>query len=330
MSAAPLTDWVPIRLYWIESGPMVDWCRLGDRRFREPFFEQTIEACLRLPFNQLFRRQTPIQTLLDWHARQPGVAPTGFIFHMSRCGSTLVSQMLAALPENIVLSEAGPINQALRAHGRDPRVIDDDRRAWLTAMIGALAQRRRGDERRLFIKFDSWHILELSLIRQAFPDVPWVFLYRNPVEVLVSQIRHRGAQMVPTMLEPAAAGVDLAAALAMKPEEYCARFLANLCQAALQHHAQSGMLVEYRDLPDAVCTSIAEFFHLPLSAVQIQQMREAARFNAKTPQLFFEDDTVEKNRAATDLIREMTQRWLQPLYDRLEQARQLSLASATR
>ena len=44
--------------------------------------------------------------LLDQAAAEPGIDPTGFIFHLARCGSTLVSQMLAALPEHIVLSEA--------------------------------------------------------------------------------------------------------------------------------------------------------------------------------------------------------------------------------
>ena len=40
--------------------------------------------------------------------------PSGFIFHMSRCGSTVISQMLAALAEHVVVSEAGPIDALAR------------------------------------------------------------------------------------------------------------------------------------------------------------------------------------------------------------------------
>ena len=84
-----------------------------------------LDQCGRLPFNLLFPRRTPVEVLTRWREERPGLAPTGFVFHLSRCGSTLVSQMLAALPQNVVLSEAGPINDALRAHLRAPGVTDD-------------------------------------------------------------------------------------------------------------------------------------------------------------------------------------------------------------
>ncbi|CAM9996332.1 unnamed protein product, partial [Phaeothamnion confervicola] len=35
------------------------------------------------------------------------MAPAGLVFHETRCGSTLVANMLAAVPTNIVHSEAG-------------------------------------------------------------------------------------------------------------------------------------------------------------------------------------------------------------------------------
>ena len=192
--AQQLDGWVPMRVFWQEGRPLVDWCYLGTRRFAEPFFEDTIGAAMRLPFNLVFRQQTPIEVLAEWQALRPGVAPTGFIFHMSRCGSTLIAQMLAALARNVVLSEAVPIDGVVRAHFRSPEATEARRRAWLRGMVSALGQRRRGDETGLFIKFDSWHSLDLPLIRQAFPDVPWLFVYRNPVEVLVSQMKRRGAR----------------------------------------------------------------------------------------------------------------------------------------
>ena len=39
---------------------------------------------------------------------------------MSRCGSTLVSQMLAALPQNIVISEAAPIDAVVQLNRAQP------------------------------------------------------------------------------------------------------------------------------------------------------------------------------------------------------------------
>jgi hypothetical protein len=52
---------------------MVDWCYLGEKRFTEPFFDDTINRCLRHPFNALFRHQPPIRRLEEWGHAQPGI-----------------------------------------------------------------------------------------------------------------------------------------------------------------------------------------------------------------------------------------------------------------
>jgi len=83
-----MDNWLPIRIDWKQTPPQVDWGHVGTRRFTEPFFEQTIEKCLRQPFNLLFRHQTPLEALVEWQTVRPGLLPSGFIFHMSRCGST--------------------------------------------------------------------------------------------------------------------------------------------------------------------------------------------------------------------------------------------------
>src|SRR4051794_1070428 len=97
------SGWVPMRVYWQDSPPLVDWGHLDKRRFTEPFFSQTIDSCVRHPADLLFRHQTPLENLGEIAATHPSARIAGFIFHMSRCGSTLLSQMLAAAPANIIL-----------------------------------------------------------------------------------------------------------------------------------------------------------------------------------------------------------------------------------
>lgn len=328
VSAHQLTGWIPIRIYWKERRPLVDWCWVGTRRFTEPFFDHTIEGCLRLPFANLCRPQTPIDMLRERHAIDPGLQPRGFIFHLSRCGSTLVSQMLAALPQNVVISEAGSIDMVLRAKFREPSLTDEERADWLRWMVSALAQRRTGDEERLFIKFDSWSVLDFPLISRAFPGVPWIFLYRNPIEVLVSQLAHRGAHMVPGGIEPELFGMRLDEVFKMQPEEYCARVLARLCEAALQHHQSSGgMMVNYEQLPDAVWNRVADFFGAEVSDADLQAFRRVAKLDAKNPALGFESDSQAKQKKASDAVRVASARWLAPLYEQLEAARSGGAAS---
>jgi len=319
MDLTQLAGWVPIRIYWQDSRAMVDWCYLGAQRFHEPFFDETIETCLRHPFNLLFRHQTPIDVLSELQDAQPGLPPSGFIFHMSRCGSTLIAQMLAALPQNVVISEADPIDAVLRANRHDPRISDGQRVAWLRGLISALGRQRNLEEQDLFIKFDSWSVLDLPLVQRAFPATPWLFVYRDPVEVLVSHMRQRGRQMLPGMLEPAPLGLEPAEIEPALLDEYCAKVLARLCQAAAQHHRpDTGRAINYRELPEAVWSLVAEFFGVCYTAEDVDRMCDVTRFHAKQPRAIFTDDSAAKRQLATDDIRALAERFVRPWYDRLE------------
>lgn len=323
-----LDGWLPIRVAWNQTPALVDWCHVGTRRFSEPFFEQTIEICLRHPFNLLFRHQTPLETLTEWQTVRPGLPPSGFIFHMSRCGSTLIAQMLAALPQNIVISEAPPIDWILRPKVRG--ATEQQKIAWLRGMVSALGQPRNGNEKQFFVKFDSWHTFDLPLIRRAFPEVPWIFLYRDPFQVMASQMKQRAIHMVPGSAE--LVGLDFTAAAQMPAEEYCARALSRICAAALdQLRTGSGYALNYIELPDAVCTSLSSYFNLDCTPADLDQMRNVTQFDAKNPSMFW--DSVKKDNALTPLGREMSARWIEPIYVELETLRkardqtQLKMAS---
>jgi hypothetical protein len=325
IESSQLEGWIPVRIYWRNGQPIVDWCYLGRDRFEDPFFEQTVGECLRHPFNLLFRRLTPMEVLGEWSEARPGLLPTGFIFHMSRCGSTLISQMLAAAPKNIVISEARPIDSTLRAHFHSVEITDKQRISWLRWMVSALGQRRLGGEKHLFIKFDAWNTSELPFIRQAFPDVPWVFVYRDPVEVMISQLNQRGAHMVPGVIAPSLFGLDAETITTIEPEEYCARVLASICQAALRDHQNGGLLINYKQLPDAVGSTISKFFGVSWTAAESEIMKDTARLHAKNRAMVFQDDSAKKQQKATDRVREAVSRWLQPVYEELEAARKAQL-----
>ena len=62
-------------------------------------------------------------------------------------------------------------------------VSDEQRSAWLRGWMRAAGLPRSG-EKRLFEKFDAWHSFDLPFLRRAFPETPWIFLHRNPVEVI--------------------------------------------------------------------------------------------------------------------------------------------------
>ena len=312
-----LHGWLPVSINRQTMDPIIDWCRLGGRRFTDPFFDHTLQKAMREPFNLLFRHQTPLDALLEWQALSPGLQPSGFIFHMSRCGSTLVSQMLAALPEHIVLSEPPPLDAILRTDLRG--TSDEQRTAWLRAWMSGISQ-PRFDEQRLYVKLDAWHTFDLALLRRAFPDTPWIFLYRRPVEVMVSAVKAPGMHLVPNLIDINVASIKPEEAMHMSQAEYIARVLAELLRAALEHIGPlGGKALDYSKLPEAVFTDIAPHFNLALTDEQIAAMKAKTPFHAKTPQMFFEADTETKRQEATDEMRELCAEHLDPLYARLQQ-----------
>ncbi len=225
------------------------------------------------------------------------------------------------MPQNIVISEAGPIDAALNAGFRDPAVTDEQRILWLRALLSAFGRRRRRQEEHFFIKFDSWHALDMVLIHRAFPTVPWIFLYRDPVEVLVSHQNMPGAQMIPGALG-ARIGYSVADVVGrMSMAEYGARVLARICSAALEHRNHHGLFVDYRQLPEAVWLLLETHFGVVPSEDEIMRMRNVAEFDAKTPGLPFLRDEAEKKRQATEMISAVSTKWLAPVHERLEALR---------
>ncbi len=319
--AEQFKGWMPIRIHWQESEPSVDWCNVGDCRFTESFFDQTIERMLRNPYRLMFRQLTSIETLEKCASEIESIPPTGFIFHLSRCGSTLVSQMLASLEQNVVVSEASTLDWMIRANVRRPDICNEERINWIKWMVTALGQKRTENTNHLFIKFDSWHTFDLDLILRAFPDVPWIFLYRHPTEVMVSHIKQRGAGTVPGMIEHRI-GYGIEESLQMSPEEYVARVLARICESALKFSSdRNGIFVNYSQLPEFVGSDLLSHFRLDYSDEEIETIKAAARFNSKTPSLEFKSDVEEKQKAADENARQISEELLMPLYESLEAVR---------
>jgi hypothetical protein len=322
-----LDGWIPIRVYAGAAGYRVDWCYFGPRRLTEPFFRDSVEIALQEPFNLAFRQDTTIDSLLNWAHMQPGIQPTAFIYHTSRCGSTLLSRMLMALESHVVVSEPPLLDAVLRAHYSLPTLPADVQVAWVRATLSALAQRRIGTESRFVVKLDAWNITELPLMRSAFPDVPWIFLYRDPLEVAVSQLKMPGAHMVPGVLGPSLASISADEAIAMPRAEFIARILGRIFESGHEGCLTfGGRPVHYRELPDALWTSLAGDFGVATDVVTIEALHDAARLDAKNPHFEFVSDTEQKHRASSEELRRAVDRWAAPAYAALEALGRVTVA----
>ncbi len=297
----PSRGWLPARAVQGTSqtgAPAFDWAWFGPQSLDAPFYADAVRRFATRPFNLMFRTRTSLAALVA--GADTAFAPAGFIHHMSRCGSTLIAQMLAADRRHVVLSEPEPLDAVVRWAMTSGAPLGD-RIAALRAIVAALGCDRSGRTERVFVKLDSWHVLALPLFRAAFPKTPWVFAYRNPVEVLVSQRRERGIHTVAGMLPVAL--LDIPDAQGMAADRYAALVLKRMGEAVLEHWPLGGgLLVDYAEMPAAIVDRIAPHFGFVPDTAQRAAMAEVASRSAKAPDLRFVADTAAKRRDATPEI----------------------------
>jgi hypothetical protein len=198
-----MNNWLPVKLYHAENDDLCKWIYFADKKFIEPFFEETIGRCLGLPQNSNHLKcVSNVDMLIEWANRIEYLKPTAFIFHVSRCGSTLVSQSLGLSEENIVLSEVPFFDELLRAAYSIKNMESKKVDKAFEAAIKFYGQKRSEKEKYLFIKTDSWHLGFYHQLRMLFPHTPFILLYRSPFEVFLSQQKKRGMHAVPAVLEP--------------------------------------------------------------------------------------------------------------------------------
>jgi len=307
----PPPGWLPVSLTPSTGHLMVDWLCFDGIATDAPFFHDALSRARQRPFNRLFGWRMRLADMLETSPQGP--RPAGLIFHLSRCGSTLVHRMLGAGGSTNALSEVSVFDETLQISLR-PDVPADDKLRLLRMMAAALGNAGAGKP--LVLKLDAWHIQSWPLLRAAFPDTPAVFLCREPVEILVSQQRMRGIQAVPQPAMAALFGVGDYDA--MSPDEYYAVLLAASCRTATAA-ARDGALrvIGYGELPQAVFTKILPHFGLQADAAAQARMRDVARFHSKSSDEHYVPDAEEKTRAAGAELRALVERIAGPAYREL-------------
>lgn len=299
-----MNGFLPVQLDDEPDPPLVQWVRTDGRAFTESFFDETVWRLRAIsPDNRLDRRRrTSLDALLDV---PPGASVAGIVFHVSRCGSTLFSRTLAALPRHIVASEPRIIDAILRIRSRVPTATEDQQIAWLRGAARSLGQANRTGGERLFLKVDCWSIFSLPLLRRAFPAARLFFVHRDPLEVLVSLMRMTSYTLVRDVVTVQQLGLTREERDALAPEDYAAAVLGAFFREALRHRAAL-IPVAYPALPAWVWTSMPDG---RFEAADREQMSRIASFHTKNTGARFAPDATEKRRSATPAQRAAIEHW---------------------
>ncbi|MDO8590792.1 MAG: hypothetical protein Q7R65_02325 [bacterium] len=260
---------------------------------------------------------TPVSEFLATHHTEKSLDKNvRFIFHMSRCGSTLAAQMLASSNRFFVISEHPLINTLL-----DPALkLNEkiDKGALLKASIQSILACKPREAEYSFLKFRSWNTLYLDKILEQFPTTPWMFIHRNGLEVLASVLRNppgwlRSREKYESLFTPF---------LDLKPgehveslgdDEFAIRILGAFCKKAISEKSSMSEYVEYEDISVKFPNILDKEWGLHLSPAEQEAMMARTRIYSKDPEKmkeFIKDGEV-KRQLATEEQRELAGRFIE-------------------
>jgi hypothetical protein len=302
----------------------VVWRDFYDLPMTDPFFHAAQDAAAVLPQRSaLFQTDLEVAEAI---ASQTDTLPfSGAIFHMARTGSTLVHRLLSKTGKVMSLSEVPMVNNLL---ARAMRLPEAQSGMALRSVVGAYGRARRPSERYLVIKMqDATPNKQLPVFRSVFSETPWIFIYRDPVEVMVSLLRKPSGTIQQWFRNRAATARNLnmpaLANGAMWPDEFIARTLRRFCASALEaaQATPSGrfLAISYKRLPDAVWETIGPHFGIDFNEKDREVMRAAARYSSKnTDSVEFKPDSDAKLDEAGPNVRALAERFVMPMVRQLE------------
>jgi len=140
-----LKNWIPYKLVNLQGQIHCRWLNTFNKTFIEPFFDETILKLKGLnSAHSAISSVSDLSMLEEWVAGLNSMEPTAFIFHISRCGSTLISQLLATSDQHIVLPEVPFFDDLLRLPYQHKGFTSKDASGLLMTAIKYYGQKTDG------------------------------------------------------------------------------------------------------------------------------------------------------------------------------------------
>jgi hypothetical protein len=234
----------------------------------------------------------------------------GIIYHESRSGSTLAANMLTVgYPDTSrVYSEPTVLLRAMKSNNTD--LVRD--------VLYMLGRTNNTKEKRVFYKLKSDAV---RYIHTMPPEIPWIFMYRKPEEVVASHFNPTETESTVCLMErkhPHPLLVEISKKFdntkdtrKMTDENFCAARLvstfskwcafsrecllahsshifehaqASLCLAAIREHQRTGKghFVNYNLMPEILWeTIVPKYFQVQITPTAISRMKNISQVYSK-------------------------------------------------
>jgi hypothetical protein len=275
----------------VEKGDLV-WRDLGQFHSYEGFFSTSLKTFAELnrkinPRWQPEEYRSSLDVLDSDEIVTDCIYPTGFIFHAGRCGSTLLLKSLAKSRRHLVIGEADVHNGIWSQYTRDwtsPPEPNENNIRQYRRLILATGRRRLATHQSYFVKFTSFNILMLEFIRRAFPDVPALFLYRTPPDILSSFNRTapKWADIFSNSMRSYISGTDSGKMCILSRADFYQNALRNFLSAAVKAEATGLSYLNYESLSPSNLPLVLRHFNVETVPEDLAKMQAQFEYDAKT------------------------------------------------
>mmetsp|Transcript_19420 Transcript_19420/g.48390 ORF Transcript_19420/g.48390 Transcript_19420/m.48390 type:complete len:486 (+) Transcript_19420:135-1592(+) len=260
---------------------------------------------------------------------------TAVAFHESRCGSTLVANSMIAMDpkKHRSYSESSPPIRAFNiceddfSHCTEKQAVNIFRDT-----VYLMSRTDDHHEERVFFKFQSATSRRISTFQKAFPEVPWMYVYRDPVQVMMSHVKDdkslKRAICTKTRKHPPKTIEDIAkrhgrgGAQELEASEYCAAHLAQLTESAVRNLNDMAIPVEYDQLPGMLWEKIfPRIFGRDLEQFEVDNLKKISGVYSKGTNTAkkgeFKSDSEQKEAKASDEVKKAAKEFLTESFDQL-------------
>ena len=259
---------------------------------------------------------------------------TAVVFHESRCGSTLTANIFASYdpPRHRVYSESTPPLQALKQVCGEAyeRCSSDQASRVFRDVLYLMSRSDDAKEERVFFKIQSAGSRNIHVFQKAFPTTPYLFIYRDPVQVMMSHLKQgrKHANCVQQQRNPPEVVKEIArqhnkVAKFLSPEDYCAVHLASITEVVAASMTEHGTPVNYDQLPMALYNRmLPDILGIAIPTENLERMKSVADVYSKgrgNKAGKFVEDSQAKEEAASESVKNAAATYLQASYNSLEE-----------
>lgn len=244
--------------------------------------------------------------------QETAVPPAMFVFHCGRCGSTLLARLLEIDPANRVFIEPQAVRQFL--HVNRMRVPSPETGRELRVLLQSYGLEPNGGEKRLIFKLNSLAVHSLTTIRAGLPEVEFIYMLRDPTQVVASLSRATPAFL---RLDNRASlaeviGLDPAVATGDSAERWWSRYVEWNLSMAYRHAGDFAAAVDYRDFASRYLAVARRWSDRTLAADD-PDVVETLAFHSKKPGVRFSPTADAVSPAVSPIASRAYVRWTERL-----------------